>query len=204
MRGKKKKNHRSCRAHPPRRRYCAITVNYSPFQCAQTAAGSERHVQVHSARAAPNCLLFGTREPSARDQSIQSQPGWERRIMHGMKKKLFRYKNENEKKKNPLVRMHEEPRFLPLARILHMFSFAYNSPRRCGATVTRRRCSGDAANWCAHDQINRLLRETQLRSNPEVSPACFPDSLSDKNKGARRKDFFIKKKNNREVTTSYR
>lgn len=48
-----------------------ITVNYSTFQCAPTAAGgSERHVQVHSARAAPNCLLLGMNEPSARDQSI--------------------------------------------------------------------------------------------------------------------------------------
>lgn len=93
--------------------------------------------------------------------------------------------------------------FLSLARILHMFSFAYNSPRRCGATLTRRRCSGDAANWSARDQINRLLCETQLRSNPEVARACFLDSLCDRNKGARRKDVFYYKYNinNAEFTT---
>lgn len=36
-----------------------------------------------------------------------------------------------------------------LSRIPHMFSFAYNSLRRCEPRMTRLRWSGDAANWSA-------------------------------------------------------
>lgn len=57
--------------------------------------------------------------------------------------KLAFYHSSSRSTRSPLSRL------LSLSQIPHMFSFAYNSFRRCEPRMTRRRCSGDAANWSA-------------------------------------------------------
>lgn len=58
------------------------------------------------------------------------------------------------------------PCLFSLSQIPHMFSFAYNSFRRCEPRMTRRRCSGDAANWSA---LTKSILRTWLQRNPELS-----------------------------------
>lgn len=96
--------------------------------------------------------------------------------------KLAFYHSSSRSTRSPLSRL------LSLSQIPHMFSFAYNSFRRCEPRMTRRRCSGDAANWSAltksiaysPNMITAKSRTLSLSLSRSlvVHRSCFQSSVS--------------------------